>query len=263
MDFIINQPTENIGNNTMIDNGAEFTNSTILFRGENNILFIEKGVKLSFCSIRFLGSNSLVYIGSSKHKCSFQVNIYNNSVFHMGKNNSVNGRKLLFQLSEQKNIFVGDDNMFSFGISVRVADPHLIYSSKSMERINPSKSVYIGDHVWIGQNTKILKGVNIGSGSILAAESLITKSVPSNVTFGGSPAKVIKKDIFWLRPSVHNFVDKDTEKMKKYEESTYIYNNNDIDLFSKIENDLNSIEDSSQKLNFLLNLNKDKNRFYL
>lgn len=148
MDFIINQPNEYIGNNTIIDNGAEFTNSTILFRGENNLLFIEKGI-------------------------------------------------------------------------------------------------------------------NVGSGSILAAESLITKSVPSNVTFGGSPAKVIKKDIFWLRPSVHNFVDKDTEKMKKYEESTYIYNNNDIDLFSKIENALNSIEESSQKLNFLLNLNKDKNRFYL
>lgn len=56
--------------------------------------------------------------------------------------------------------------------------------------------------------------VRVGSGSLLAGEALVTKDVASNSTVGGSPAKLLKTDIFWLRPSVHAFLDEHTKNGK-------------------------------------------------
>lgn len=52
--------------------------------------------------------------------------------------------------------------------------------------------VEIGDNVWIGANAVVLKGVTIGSGSIVAAGAVVTKNVPSGVVVAGNPARVIK-----------------------------------------------------------------------
>lgn len=53
--------------------------------------------------------------------------------------------------------------------------------------------VTICDNVFIGAHSIILKGVEIGTNSIVAAGSVVTKSIPSNEVWGGSPAKFIKK----------------------------------------------------------------------
>ena len=53
--------------------------------------------------------------------------------------------------------------------------------------------VIISDNVWIGMNATILKGVTIGENSVVAAGSVVTKSVPPNVVVAGNPAVVVKK----------------------------------------------------------------------
>lgn len=55
-----------------------------------------------------------------------------------------------------------------------------------------SKATEIGDDVWIGANVIILPGTSIGSHSVIAAGSVVTKSVPDYAIVGGNPAKVIK-----------------------------------------------------------------------
>lgn len=55
--------------------------------------------------------------------------------------------------------------------------------------------IKIGENVWIGQNSRICKGVEIGDNSIVAANSVVTKSVPANCIVAGNPAKVVKTDI--------------------------------------------------------------------
>lgn len=54
-------------------------------------------------------------------------------------------------------------------------------------------NIYLEKNVWIGSNVIILKDVRIGEGSIIAAGSVVTKSIPPFVIAGGIPAKVIKK----------------------------------------------------------------------
>jgi acetyltransferase-like isoleucine patch superfamily enzyme len=57
--------------------------------------------------------------------------------------------------------------------------------------------VHIGNKVWIGANVTILKGVSIGDGSVIAAGSVVTRSIPANCLAGGIPAKVIKENVAW------------------------------------------------------------------
>jgi len=53
--------------------------------------------------------------------------------------------------------------------------------------------VRIADNVWVGMNAVILKGVTIGENSIVAAGSVVTKSIPPNTVVAGNPAVIVKE----------------------------------------------------------------------
>lgn len=55
------------------------------------------------------------------------------------------------------------------------------------------KEIIIEDDVWIGTSCVILQGVTIGKGSVIAAGSVVNKSVPSYEVWAGVPARFIKK----------------------------------------------------------------------
>jgi len=55
------------------------------------------------------------------------------------------------------------------------------------------KPVVIGDEVWIGNGSLILKGVTIGDRSIVGARSVVTKDVPPDTIVAGNPARVVKE----------------------------------------------------------------------
>lgn len=56
-----------------------------------------------------------------------------------------------------------------------------------------SKGIRIGDDVWLGCNTTILDGVNIGDGSIIGAGSVVLRDVEPYTVYAGSPAKKIRE----------------------------------------------------------------------
>ena len=62
------------------------------------------------------------------------------------------------------------------------------------------KAVCIGENCWIGRNVSILKGVSIGDNSVIAANSVVTKSIPPNCIAAGNPAKVVKTNIEEILP---------------------------------------------------------------
>lgn len=241
-------------------------NTKIIFKGENNIFFCENNVVLENSSIVFSGNNSVVYLSKSKRVYKINLALRNNSVFYSGSDNYFN-KAMEIIISEQKNVFLGSDGLFSYNICLRVADPHIVYSCKTKQRLNMSKSIYIGDHVWIGQDALILKGTQIGSGSIIGARAVVTgKKIQSNTSWGGVPAKQIANDVFFTNAVVHWYCDKETQESMYLESDKFIYNKDSCQIrFDDIEKNLENLKIAKEKLKYLEEISEhiDKNRFYL
>ena len=88
-------------------------------------------------------------------------------------------------------ITIGKDACISNEVIIRDNDAHMIDGNMSKAEI------VIGDHVWVGARSIILKGVTIGNGAIIAAGSVVTHDVPENVLVGGVPAKIIRQNVVW------------------------------------------------------------------
>ena len=100
-------------------------------------------------------------------------------------------------------------------VKILDSDWHTIYDITG-ECINPPEPIIIGDNVWLGINSIILKGVTRGDNAIVAAGSVVTKNVPPNSIVAGNPAKVIKTNIYWdIKPP--NIIIKEDCKKELYE----------------------------------------------
>ena len=192
--------------------------------GSGNILWIDEDARFDKDSrITFNGNNSIVYLGGGRNLLKLDVFINHNCTFAIGRNNYINGT-LTVVVSEETNILIGDEGLFSFGLYLRTADPHLIYDCETHQRINPSKDILIGDHVWIGQDALVLKGTQLGSGCILGAGSVISnKIVTSNSSFAGNPARKVRDGIFWNGSSVHAWTQAQTQARSVDESTDWIY----------------------------------------
>lgn len=91
----------------------------------------------------------------------------------------------------ENNIHIGHGCTIAPGVIIRDCDSHEIIGSPA------SKPIIIGEHVWIGTNAIILKGVTIGNGAVVAAGAIVTKDVPANCVVAGNPAKIVKSNIIW------------------------------------------------------------------
>ena len=99
---------------------------------------------------------------------------------------------------EGTKIFIGDEALFSANIKFRTGDSHSILDINTGKRMNQSKSIVVGKHVWIGNSVTVLKGANIGDHSVVGIGSIVPgKTYPSNSVIGGNPAKVLKSEVDW------------------------------------------------------------------
>lgn len=98
-----------------------------------------------------------------------------------------------------KEVSIGHNVLFSWDILLMDTDSHPIRNEKN-EIINPDKPIHIGNNVWIGCRSLILKGTFISNDSVIGAETVVNKKfqIPS-VIIAGSPANVVKNNIRWLR----------------------------------------------------------------
>ena len=97
-------------------------------------------------------------------------------------------------------VTIGHNVVISERVAIRDSDNHTIHCAEADGNTNVKPStipVVIGDHVWVGMNSVILKGVHIGEGAIIAAGSVVNKDVPPHCLAGGVPAKIIKTGVSW------------------------------------------------------------------
>jgi acetyltransferase-like isoleucine patch superfamily enzyme len=106
-----------------------------------------------------------------------------------------------------ENVHIGSDVLISHNVNIIDTNSH---ETDHIERSEGYKSlllrgypedkgsirtgpIVIGDYAWISFNVTILKGVRIGKGAIIAANSVVMEDIPEFTLAGGYPAKVIKK----------------------------------------------------------------------
>ena len=104
------------------------------------------------------------------------------------------------QISSCEKVIIGDNALI--GRFVYISDNNHGDTSIEALRLPPSERelsikgpVIIGKNVWIGDKATILSGVNVGEGSVIAANAVVTHDVPPYTVVGGIPARVIKTNI--------------------------------------------------------------------
>ena len=110
-----------------------------------------------------------------------------------GKNIKI-GKKVFInaccRFQDQGGIEIGDGSLI--GHNTTIATLNHDFNPDKRANLHPSP-VKIGKNVWIGSDSTILPGVEIGDGAVIGAGSIVTKNVPANSIAVGSPARVIKQ----------------------------------------------------------------------
>lgn len=123
-------------------------------------------------------------------RCTFFVD--RGAVLTIGDNVGMSQAALICH----KSIFIGNNVKIGGGVCIYDTDFHsldpVIRRSSEDFKNRAEKPVVIGNDVFIGAKSIILKGVTIGENSVIGAGSVVTKSVPANQIWAGNPAKFIK-----------------------------------------------------------------------
>lgn len=118
-----------------------------------------------------------------------QITIIGTGRIELGNNVGLNGTTI----SSRKKISIGDYTMIGPNTIIVDYDGHPAWPPRERwTKTGPMAEIIIENDVWIGMNCMILKGVRIGSGSIIAAGSVVINDVDANSLYAGNPAKKIR-----------------------------------------------------------------------
>lgn len=88
---------------------------------------------------------------------------------------------------------IGDDVSIAHGVTIMTTTHSFGFIDIAIrDQTVQNQPVIVGDDVWIGAGARILSGVQIGRGAIVAAGAVVTENVPSYSVVGGVPARVLK-----------------------------------------------------------------------
>lgn len=163
--------------------------SNLIFNSILEIGSTWEGRPYNISSLRIFDDGILNVQGKFRINTGANITIYPSAKLEFGSGYSNNNLKIdcNTEVTIKNKVFIGSD------VIIKDGDGHVI--NNNLE--NVSKPIIIENNVWIADRAIILKGVKIGSGSVVAAGAVVTRDVPKNSLVAGVPAKVIKEDIEW------------------------------------------------------------------
>jgi acetyltransferase-like isoleucine patch superfamily enzyme len=177
--------------------------STLIMRVELSIKKINygKGVRFWGRSLLVRYPQSIIQIGN---KCSFRSDESSNmigvtrkctisthsktAIISIGTNCGFSGTSI----GANEKVVLGNDVLCGANTLITDFDWHGINLNERRTSKGDSKAIIIGNNVFIGYGSVVLKGVTIGDNSVIGANSVVTRDIPANVIAGGNPCKVIK-----------------------------------------------------------------------
>ena len=154
------------------------------------VIFKKKGSQLIIgenCSIKSSFLSNLVGLN---HR-TIIVTRTAEAKIHIGNNVGISGATIY----ARKGITIGDNTLIGGNVKILDNDFHPLeiearnVDDKDMIR---SKEIMLGENCFIGCNSIILKGTEIGNGAIVGAGSVVSGKYPDNVVIAGNPARIIK-----------------------------------------------------------------------
>lgn len=146
---------------------------------QSSLLFVNHGCQLTF--------NGYACISKG-----FQIVIQYGEL-RFGANQYFNGDCFF---SCYNNVFMGNNVMCGWNVSFMTTNGHLvIVDGIERERTAP---IRVGNHVWIGSDCAIGKGVSIADNTIISHHSVVVKNLDiPHAIYGGHPAKLLKTKADW------------------------------------------------------------------
>jgi maltose O-acetyltransferase len=95
--------------------------------------------------------------------------------------------------SEGAGISIGRDGLFGAHVQIFDSNFHDLDPRRRRDGEQRMAPVAVGDNVFVGMSVTILKGVSIGSDSVIGAGAVVSSSIPSGVIAAGNPARVIRE----------------------------------------------------------------------
>lgn len=195
----------------------------ITIRGHNNVIKIEYPIIFENSKIQLDGQNNIITFKSSTigYRNLEILCLANgkNKKISFGENCSCEGLSI-FCHDTNSSLEIGNNVMIARDCCIQVSDSHSILDKHTHQLIDTHEHhISIGDNVWIAQGSMLLKNAKIAANSIVGTSSVVTKPfTQENIVIAGNPAKIIKKDIVWLRHSYNSVKEKhDVETIKPYD----------------------------------------------
>jgi acetyltransferase-like isoleucine patch superfamily enzyme len=183
-------------NSVEIDAGATITSCTITLHGHGNHVRIGNGTVMN-TGIRASGDNNTVLFDDGCMITTVGL-VCEDSDNHVaiGERTQIAGSTEL-AVMEGTAIRIGAGCLFSGLIHFRTGDSHSI-TDMDGRRVNPSRDIVLGDHVWVGRGATLLKGAAVADHSVIAACAVVTKAFDRpHCAIGGNPARVLREGIDW------------------------------------------------------------------
>lgn len=270
MERVIDSNWQNLKDNKIIAENCkvELKKSSIEFLGKGNVIYFlgggenENNIKsdilvLENSKILCKGNNNLIFICFSKFPLKIVSTLGYGCTIYIGKN-LWSTTPTYLMANEKSYIHIGNWGLLARNVWFRTSDMHMMYDVNTKKRINENRNIYIGEHVWLGQDVTCLKGTVVGHGSCIGLGSLCTgeKTKYVNSVYAGRPAEIMRKEVTWRHKGT-NQVTEDELALQKYGKLTdekFIYTNQQmeysINFFNKNILMLNDIE---EKILFLKN----------
>lgn len=179
-------------------------------KGKGNTVEIESPLHECRIDLRICGNNNVIKIKSPFAVKGLIIRIGNHVQAHrvrlsVDQGFSIEGGSQFLLYNSGNILEIGSNCMFSNAITVRCGDsPHLLFDRETGDYLDISEGVFIGDHVWVGERAYITKNVSVARESVVAACSVVSKRFPEeHVVLGGNPAKVVRRNVQWIRNHSH------------------------------------------------------------
>lgn len=182
----------NIASDVTMDIQGSFSHGNKVYIGKGTTIVVHRSGALELGDACYIGNN---------------VEISPDSKIIIGNKSSIQHRSTILG-----DVEIGKYCLFSYNVYISSGQhnfdvaPHVNIKDQDFMAMQNSENsglhnkVYIGDDCWVGTNVVIMRGITIGKGAIIGANTLVTRDVEPYTILSGSPGKVIARRLNFIPP---------------------------------------------------------------